>query len=107
MMSADEIIEATLERGHIPTVDEISIVLSRLSNAERKWRDRTEMLEREGYLLRPRLRPGWTPSWIESGKHPLQCEDGHRLPVIDSLDHFFCCVDICAGSAPPGGRYGY
>ena len=82
-MSADEIIEATLH-GYIPTVEEISIVVSRLSYAERKWRDRTEMLEKEGYILRPRLRPGWTPSWLESGEHPLACEDGERLPVDTS-----------------------
>jgi len=86
-MSADEIIEATLQRGHTPTVDEISIVLSRLSNAERKWEKRAEMLEKEGYILRPRLRPGWTPSWLESGEHPLECEDGERLPVDTSLNH--------------------
>jgi len=86
-MSADEIIEATLQRGYVPTVEEISVVLSRLSNAERKWKSRTEMLENEGYTLRPRLRPGWTPSWVESGEHPLGCEDGERLPVSNSLGH--------------------
>lgn len=86
-MSADEIIEATLRRGHVPTVDEISIVLSRLSNTERKWKNRAEMLEQEGYTLRPRLRPGWTPSWLESGQHPMGCEDGERLPVDTFSNH--------------------
>lgn len=86
-MSADEIIEATIQRGYIPTVEEISVVVSRLSNAEQKWKNRGEMLEQEGYILRPRLRPDWTPSWLESGKHPLECEDGERLPVDNSLNH--------------------
>ena len=83
-MSADEIINATLRHDHLPTTEEISIVLSRLTNAEIKWRDRAEMLEKEGYVLRPRLRPGWTPSWLESGRNPLGCEDGELLPVGNS-----------------------
>ena len=86
-MSADEIIEATLQHGHVPTIDEVSIVFSGLSNAETKWRDRSEMLDKEGYILRPRLRPGWTPSWLESGKPPMACEDGERLPVDTSMNH--------------------
>lgn len=80
-MTMDEIIEATIERGYIPTTEEISLVLATLSHGEVKWRDRFEMLEQEGYTLRPRLRPGWTPSWFDSGKHPRACEDGERLPV--------------------------
>jgi len=92
-MSADEIIEATL-RGHVPTVDEISIVFSRLSNTERKWMNRAEMLEQEGYILRPRLRPDWTPSWLESGKHPMACEDGERLPVDFSPNHIVVVLMI-------------
>ena len=86
-MSADEIIEATLYHGHIPTIDEISIVLSELTKAETKWRDRSEMLDKEGYTLRSRLRPGWTPSWLESGNHPMACEDGERLWVDISINH--------------------
>lgn len=86
-MSADEIIEATLQHGYVPTVEEISVVMSRLSNTETKWKNRAEMLENEGYTLRPRLRPGWTPSWLASGKHPLECEDGQRLPVGDFPSH--------------------
>ena len=86
-MSADEIIESTLHHGHVPTIDEISIVLSGLSEAETNWRNRSEMLDKEGYILRSRLRPGWTPSWLESGKHPMACEDGESLPVDTSTNH--------------------
>jgi hypothetical protein len=78
--SAEEIIEDTL-RGHVATPEEISIVISTLTEDEVKWRDRGEMLKQHGYVLRPRLRPGWKPSWFESGEDPLQCEDGELLPV--------------------------
>ncbi|KAF9782666.1 hypothetical protein BJ322DRAFT_1142979 [Thelephora terrestris] len=66
---------------------EISDLLSRLRNNEMKWRDRHGMLKREGYILRPRLRPGWKPSWLRSGKNPLDCEDGEPLPLRSK------CVD--------------
>ena len=62
-------------------LQEISELLSTLRNNEMKWRDRHDMLDKEGYVLRPRLRPGWTPSWLQSGKSPLECEDGEPLPV--------------------------
>ena len=83
-MLADEIINATLREDYVPTVEDLSVVLSELTNTEKKWRDRAEMLEKEGYVLRPRLRPGWTPSWLESGRHPMSCEDGESLPVVNS-----------------------
>ena len=62
-------------------IQELSDRLAKLRNNEKKWGDRYEMLEKEGYTLRPRLRPGWTPSWLQSGKSPLDCEDGEPLPV--------------------------
>ena len=52
-----------------------------LQSWEVQWRDRQRFLETKGYLLRPRLRPGWTPSWVTTGKTPLQSEDGHFIPV--------------------------
>ena len=83
-MSADEIIAATLREDYTPTDEEISTVLAQLTNTEKKWRDRAEMLEKEGYVLRPRLQPGWTPSWFESGMNPITCEDAESLPVANS-----------------------
>jgi hypothetical protein len=56
-------------------------VSERLSSHEVKWRDRQPRLESKGYMLRPRLRPGWTPSWLSSGKPRRLCEDYPLLPV--------------------------
>ena len=48
---------------------------------EVKWRDRQPFLESKGYMLRSRLRPGWTPSWLSTGQNYYDCEDGASLPV--------------------------
>ncbi|KAI0316323.1 hypothetical protein OF83DRAFT_1127544 [Amylostereum chailletii] len=50
---------------------------------ELRWRDRQVFLQSKGYLLRPRLRPGWTPSWKTNGRSPIRCEDFLELPVSD------------------------
>ena len=60
---------------------------ARLSEYELRWRDRQVFLETRGYMLRPRFRPGWKPSWETNGKNPQFCEDFQSLPV--SRD-FFC-----------------
>ena len=75
------IVDATLRDDYEPTPEEVALVVGTLSDIEEKWRDRHEMLKAEGYELRPRLRPGWKPSWIESGVNPLDCEDGEMLPA--------------------------
>jgi hypothetical protein len=53
----------------------------KLSSHEVKWRDRQPFLESKGYMLRPRLRPGWTPSWLSTGQDYDDCEDAALLPV--------------------------
>lgn len=32
-------------------------------------------------MLRPRLRPGWTPSWMQNGTYWRRAEDSVQLPV--------------------------
>lgn len=76
-----EIIDATIREGYEATPEEIALVIGTLTPNEEKWRDRHGMLKDEGYDLRPRLKPGWKPSWLESGADPLKCEDGDMLPV--------------------------
>ena len=53
------------------------------------WRDRYEMLLSHGYQLRPRLRPGWVPSWIANGKRPMQSEDFFALLVCSTSTLIF------------------
>jgi hypothetical protein len=57
--------------------------LEELRTAEKWWRDHYELLEQHGYLLRPRYRPGWTPSQ-NSGKQGLRWNNSDEfmdLPV--------------------------
>ena len=58
---------------------------------ETQWVERQEALERAGYMLRPRYRPGWKPSWAGTDKYHGDFEDGQSLqvrgdtPVLESL----------------------
>lgn len=60
---------------------EIDAVMGTLSDFEVAWRDRQLFLQSRGYMLRPRLRPGWQPSWISPRKDFDQCEDSIISPV--------------------------
>ncbi|KAN0131631.1 Protein kinase-like domain containing protein [Lactarius tabidus] len=51
-----------------------------LSELEITWRDRQQFLQSKGYMLRPRLRPGWTPSWLQTGTYWRRAEDSVELP---------------------------
>jgi len=57
-----------------------------LSDAELMWRDRQPWLEEHGYMLRPRYRPDWKPSWEGTNKSDSLCEDGRRLLHPHILD---------------------
>lgn len=49
------------------------------------WRDRQQWLEQCGYMLRPRYKPDWVPSWQGTKKHSYDCEDGLILQVCLEL----------------------
>ncbi|KAI0316379.1 hypothetical protein OF83DRAFT_1060461 [Amylostereum chailletii] len=55
---------------------------------EEWWRDHQVFLQSRGYMLRPRLRPGWTPSWHASGQSVREAEDAIyssiRLKLMDA-----------------------
>ncbi|KAJ6625330.1 hypothetical protein B0H10DRAFT_2003051, partial [Mycena sp. CBHHK59/15] len=56
-----------------------------LEDFEIFWRDLQPWLQQSGYMLRPRFRPGWVPSWKTSGKPVLLSEDAwnpHRQHII-------------------------
>jgi hypothetical protein len=46
-----------------------------LKPSETWWMEQYDFLESRGYRLRPRYRPGWTPSWRTNGKPKYLCED--------------------------------
>ncbi|KAI9438640.1 kinase-like domain-containing protein [Lactarius indigo] len=56
-----------------------------LSPDEITWRDLQPFLESKGYMLRPRLRPGWSPSWLMTGTYWRRAEDSAPLPHRPSL----------------------
>jgi hypothetical protein len=58
-----------------------------LGRHESWWVERQEALEQAGYMLRPRFRPGWQPSWTGTKKQFLDFEDGQSIGV--SVDVFF------------------
>ena len=63
------------------------IPLGGIDETETWWVERQEALERAGYMLRPRYRPGWKPSWEGTNKFYFRCEDGQNEVV--SVDPFF------------------
>ncbi len=57
-----------------------------LNEYEIRWRDRQEFLASQGYMLRPRYRPGWVPSWqTDSSRYPAEFEDYWEIPVSTIL----------------------
>lgn len=45
------------------------------------WCDHQEWLAEKGYMLRPRYRPDWVPSWKGIGDNHVFYEDGVALNV--------------------------
>ncbi|KAG5349874.1 hypothetical protein E4T56_gene8386 [Termitomyces sp. T112] len=52
---------------------------TKLSSGEIFWRDHYNFLKDRGYTLRKRYDPDWIPSWINTSKQRLDCEDA--LPI--------------------------
>ena len=49
------------------------------------WRDHQRWLADAGYMLRPRYRADWVPSWLGSGQETYRVEDGELARVSHSL----------------------
>ncbi|KAI0316324.1 kinase-like domain-containing protein [Amylostereum chailletii] len=58
---------------------------AKLARHEIGWKNIQPFLASKGYMLRPRLRPGWTPSWQATGELYLDCEDHITLPARTHL----------------------
>ena len=58
----------------------------KIDPVEAWWVERQEALERAGYMLRPRYRPGWKPSWAGTNKDYSRSEDGQFQWV--RMNHF-------------------
>jgi hypothetical protein len=70
--------------SHLPTRTKPGEITSN----EAWWVSRQEVLEQAGYMLRPRYRPGWTPSWAGTSKFYQDFEDGQTLLVsVDTWVH--------------------
>ncbi len=55
---------------------------AKLGVYELQWKERQGFLASQGYMLRPRYRPGWVPSWkTDTSRHPEKFEDYWKLPV--------------------------
>ncbi|KAG8994897.1 hypothetical protein FRB94_009612 [Tulasnella sp. JGI-2019a] len=56
-----------------------------LNDIEQLWVNRYNFLKERGYLLRPRYRPGWTPSWT-TYKEQSRAEDAVPISLPHLLD---------------------
>jgi hypothetical protein len=56
-----------------------------LTPAEEAWSAHQDYLESNGFILRPRLRRGWKPSWLGTSDNPSKYEDSIRITVRSSL----------------------
>ncbi|KAG1801886.1 uncharacterized protein BJ212DRAFT_1571223 [Suillus subaureus] len=64
----------------------ISAAQSHLTENEIWWRDHYNFLNEKGYKLRNRYSPDWVPSWANTNKASINCEDGVRSPHYRLLD---------------------
>lgn len=59
-----------------------------LSEGEIFWRDHYAWLGEQGYALRPRYKPDWSPTWKNSGRSPYAFEDGLRMIVRTEIPDY-------------------
>ncbi|KAL4244330.1 hypothetical protein ABKN59_010149 [Abortiporus biennis] len=70
---------------------------TKLLSHEEFWRDHQVWLQQQGYMLRPRYKPDWIPTWESSYPYYLTHQDGiatlgiaadprnHCVPIYDVL----------------------
>ena len=62
-----------------------------ITETEGWWVERQEALEQAGYMLRPRFRPGWQPSWTGTNELFINFEDGWCLRVSVNVLLWLMC----------------
>ena len=83
----------------------VDIPLGGIDEIEASWVGRQEALERAGYMLRPRYRPGWKPSWDGTNKLYFRCEDGQDRGVrVDTFSSYSVCSRFTKSVALGHGR---
>ena len=70
------------------------IPLGGIDETETWWVERQEALERAGYMLRPRYRSGWKPSWEGTDKLYIRFEDGQKGGVSVDLFSPFTSIHL-------------
>jgi hypothetical protein len=65
-----------------------------LNELETWWVERQEALEAVGYMLRPRYRPGWIPSWRGTNKFYLNVEDGPSVAASTYFTFMMCAHEV-------------
>ncbi|CEL51846.1 hypothetical protein RSOLAG1IB_00382 [Rhizoctonia solani AG-1 IB] len=70
--------------GDLP--EDVSDDRTKLTTAEQAWSSHQHYLESNGYILRPRLRQGWRPSWLGTGGDHSNYEDSIRITEIGIAD---------------------
>ncbi|TFY60104.1 hypothetical protein EVJ58_g5352 [Rhodofomes roseus] len=82
-MTAEQTTPGITDSAQVTQADHIR---GGLRKHEYIWRDRQPWLQERGYVLRSRYRPDWTPSWIGTGRHHKDCEDGYNTLVPSIID---------------------
>ncbi|KAG6859214.1 hypothetical protein C0995_010620 [Termitomyces sp. Mi166 len=59
---------------------------TQLTSGEVFWRNHYQFLKDHGYTLRKRYDPDWIPSWINTSKNWLDCEDAAHILNYQVLD---------------------
>ncbi|KAH7340838.1 hypothetical protein B0J17DRAFT_653028 [Rhizoctonia solani] len=87
-------LSATFDRPLSPLVqqplgellEDVSDDRTQLTPAEQAWSSHQHYLGSNGFILRPRLRQGWQPSWRETGDDPSRHEDSIRITELGIMD---------------------
>ena len=94
-----------MSQNYIPFLDDpTSREPGDLDEIERWWVERQEALERTGYMLRPRFRPGWKPPWAGTDIPYYDFEDGQAIEVSLNIPAPLCLLILMTLDALRHGR---